>query len=543
MYTHFYGFSEKPFNVTPDPRFLFLTESHQEALSSMIYGIKERRGFISVSGEVGTGKTTLIHHLLDTLDRKVKAVFLYETQITFEQLLKEVLLELELPAGDGDKPSLIRQLNHYLIQILARDETLAILIDEAQNLSKEVMEELRMLSNLETSSSKLLQIVFVGQPELESKLNSKDLRQLKQRIGIRRQVRPLTGEESTKYIAHRLNLVGSSTSGVFTPEAVSLICQYARGIPRTINILCDNAFLIGYGLSREKIDAAIIHEVIRDMDGLVPGPESIVHGKNHGLSNVDRGPWTSSAVDRIRRGRTSYDKVSVSILTLLCVALVILLGPYMNDILHNPAKTPANSQPVNALSTGEPASAIRTGLTSNSPPAPALDPERAAIKPARPISIFPVLPTSPKTEARFMKIIAVEKGDNISSLSRKYYNLANRTFVDLILESNPEITNIHLIKPDQKIKIPEITEDSLTAQSSDGTWKVHLGTFLKAQSARPYEGEPALRGKAIEVIPRKVSPHETWYRVVAGEFESRKECLSLIQVLRAKGLLPVFRGG
>ena len=566
MYTKFYGFSEKPFNITPDPKFLFLTESHQEALSSLIYGIQERKGFISISGEVGTGKTTLIHHLLDNLDRKVKAVFLYQTHVTLDQLLKEVLLELELPVGDGDKSSLIRQLNDYLIQRLAWDENLAILIDEAQNLTKEVMEGLRMLSNLETSRSKLLQIVFVGQPELEAKLNSEDLRQLKQRIGIRRQIKPLTGEESRQYVAHRLKLVGSETPRVFTPEAVSLICQYARGIPRTINILCDNALLIGYGLSTKKIDAQIIHEVIRDLDGSVHGtqstvqqqivhsPQSTVHSKNNGLSNVDsgpsildstlsavdRGPWTSSTVER---GRSPfYNKVSITILALLCVALVILLGPkYLNDILHNPAEKPAIGKAVIARSTGEPSPAIRTGLASNSAPAPALEPEQAASKPTRPVSASLVPPASPKSEGRFTRIIAVEKGDNLYSLSQKYYNLANRTLLDHILESNREITNVHLIKFDQKIKIPEITEDSLIAQSSDGTWKVHLGTFLKRESARPYREEPTLKGKEIEVIPRQVSPQETWYRVVAGKFNNRDECLKVIDILKEKGLLAYFR--
>ena len=193
MYSKYYGFSEKPFAITPDPKFLFLGESHQEALSSMIYGIKERKGFVSISGEVGIGKTTLIYHLLDNvLDEKVKAVFINQTHVTFEQLLRDILLELEQPARDDDKASLLRQLSEYLVQNLAQDKNLALFIDEAQNLSKEVLEELRLLSNMETGSSKLLQIVLVGQPELEGKLHSEDLKQLLQRIGIRRQIRPKT---------------------------------------------------------------------------------------------------------------------------------------------------------------------------------------------------------------------------------------------------------------------------------------------------------------------------------------------------------------
>ncbi|MGD0917413.1 MAG: AAA family ATPase [Thermodesulfobacteriota bacterium] len=267
MYTQFYGFSEKPFNITPDPRFLYQTVDHREALASMIYGIKERKGFIAITGEVGTGKTTLIFTLLKELQGGVKTVFIFHTNITFVQLLVNILSELEIPIPDEKETTLLRGLYDYLIRGLSRNENLTIIIDEAQNLSREVMEGLRMLSNLETATSKLLQIILVGQPELDVKLNAADLRQLRQRIEIKRQLRPLSRKECQEYIDHRLKLVGSSSLQIFTPESISLICDYGKGIPRTINILCDNALLIGYGLSRKKIDASILYEAVRDMGG------------------------------------------------------------------------------------------------------------------------------------------------------------------------------------------------------------------------------------------------------------------------------------
>ena len=270
MYEEFFGFSQRPFNVTPDPTFLFMTDSHQEALASLLYGIQERRGFISVSGEVGTGKTTLLNYLITILDKKVKTIFIFNTLIPFEDLLKEILRNLALRAVDGTKISMIRKLNLYLLKTLERDENVAILIDEAQNLSNEVMEELRMLSNMETGEAKLLQIVLVGQPELERKLNSQELRQLKQRIGIRRQIRPLTGEESRQYIDDRLQKMGAKREDIFTPEALDLICRYSAGIFRSINIICDNAFLIGYALKKKPIDAGIIREVLGDMGIEIP---------------------------------------------------------------------------------------------------------------------------------------------------------------------------------------------------------------------------------------------------------------------------------
>jgi general secretion pathway protein A len=316
MYNEFYGFSEQPFDITPDPKFLFLTESHREALASMNYGIKERKGFISISGEVGTGKTTLIHQLLDSLERGVKVVFISQTKVTFEQLLREIILELKLRlVGEQNKLSLTRKFNQYLIKRLALDNNLAIIIDEAQHLSIEALEELRMLSNLETATAKLLQIILVGQPELEDKLNSRELRQLKQRIVIRRRILPLREEDSRRYIEHRLKIVGSSTSQVFTPDALSMICHYSKGIPRTINILCDNAFLIGHGHGKKKVNPLIIQEVIRHMEAL-PRKEWVE--ENTGYPKRNRS-WASIL-------RRLLPRISYAALPLFLLILLILLG-------------------------------------------------------------------------------------------------------------------------------------------------------------------------------------------------------------------------
>jgi general secretion pathway protein A len=263
MYNKLYGFSEKPFEVTPDPRILYLTPSHREALDSMIDGIKNRRGFISITGEAGTGKTTLIHSLLNSLDEKVKTVYIFHSTITFKELLKTILLELDLGVGEESEPAFLYRLAKYLTQMVA-DETLAIIIDEAQNLTEEVIQKLQMFSDLE---AKAIQVVLVGQPEFEDKLNSQGLSQFKQRIRIKHQIRALTGEESMDYIDRRLRLVGRSSSQMFTPKALSMVCSYAQGIPRIINILCDNAFLMGYNLSQKKIDVDIIREVIKDIEG------------------------------------------------------------------------------------------------------------------------------------------------------------------------------------------------------------------------------------------------------------------------------------
>jgi general secretion pathway protein A len=258
MYNQFYSFSEDPFNDAPDPRFLFLSQSHKKALDAVIAGINGRKGFISISGEAGTGKTILIQQLLSRPEKKTKTVFIYHPHITFEDLLRKTLLELNLPLENQDKVSLTNQFNAYLTQRLTNGGNLVIFIDEAQSLGEEVLAELQAFSNLEISISNLLQVVFVGQPGLEIKLNSRGLRQLEQKIKVRCQIRPLTDEECKGYIDHRLRLVGSSISEVFTPEAILLICQCAEGIPRVINNICHNAFWIGSLLSEGRLDSTVI---------------------------------------------------------------------------------------------------------------------------------------------------------------------------------------------------------------------------------------------------------------------------------------------
>jgi len=282
MFNKFYGFSGKPFEVNHDPKFLYLTPSHQKALDSMIDGIKNRRGFISITGEVGTGKTTLIYSLLENLDKNVMTVYIVHSTVTFKELLKTVLLELSLGILEESEPAFLFRLAKHLTRLVS-DETIAIIIDEAQNLAEDVIRRLQAFSELE---SKVIQVLLVGQPELEDTLNSQGLGPFKQRMIVKCQIRALTGEESLDYIDHRLKLVGSSSSQMFTPKAISMICSYAQGIPRLINILCDNAFLKGYRLSRKKIDGDIIAEVTKGINGPNLGGKAFLSSLTTGLTKI-----------------------------------------------------------------------------------------------------------------------------------------------------------------------------------------------------------------------------------------------------------------
>lgn len=268
MYCNFFGFSEKPFEVTPDPNFLYLNPAHQEILASLLYGIQERRGFMIVIGEVGTGKTTLLNAVLDRLPPTTKAAFIFNTDLTFKQMLLLALMDLGIIKSPRNctKAEAIHRLNEFAVSKLAHGGNTVFIVDEAQNLNRRSLENLRLLSNLETRKHKLLQIVLSGQPELDAKLAQPNLRQLAQRISIRRYATPLTKQDTFAYIMHRLSIVNYKSPQLFSNNALNLIWTHSGGIPRKINILCDNALLIGYALEKKSINEDILKEVIRDLN-------------------------------------------------------------------------------------------------------------------------------------------------------------------------------------------------------------------------------------------------------------------------------------
>jgi len=264
-YNRFYGFSEKPFEVVPDPQFFYSSPSHLSVLTSVINGIESRENLVCVTGEVGTGKTTFVHFLLHCLEEKVKTALIAYPSSTFEELISNILLGLDQTVVEETKQALLDQLNGYLMERIREEETLVVIVDEAQNLPSEVMEELGTFYEGGRWVARL-QIILVGAPELEHKISTPRLRQFDQEMGVRCQISPLTEEESMKYIDHRLKLVGSRSREVFTPEAISLVVRHARGFPRVINILCDNAFMIGYGLSKTRVDEDMVRQAIKDME-------------------------------------------------------------------------------------------------------------------------------------------------------------------------------------------------------------------------------------------------------------------------------------
>lgn len=267
MYQNFYHLTKKPFDITPDPEFLYLSPQHQETLAAMIYGIRERRGFITVIGEVGTGKTTLLHATLGQLDDQTRSSFIFNTDIAFEELLQAALVDFGLASAEEDlsRFASLERLYRFATDQFAAGKNIVLIIDEAHNLSLPCLENLRLLSNLETTRHKLLQIILSGQPELDEKLRRPEMRQLAQRINLRRYITPLNRSDTCRYIRHHLNIAGCSDPHFFDNASLGLIWGYSGGIPRKINMLCDNALLIGYGLGRKKISSAEVREAIRDL--------------------------------------------------------------------------------------------------------------------------------------------------------------------------------------------------------------------------------------------------------------------------------------
>jgi general secretion pathway protein A len=269
MYQSFYGLQEMPFNITPDPKFLYLSPTHQEALQHLKYGVNERKGFIVLIGEVGCGKTTLCRRFLNELDTtRFDTALILNPRINEDQMLRAILVELGETEIARDPHDIVIQMNRVLLERIERGRDIVLIIDEAQNLSFEVLEQVRLLSNLETDKQKLLQIVLMGQPELKLVLAQPELRQLRQRILVHHELRALTARDVAHYVQHRLTLAGSDGRPTFTRWAMRAVHRYSKGIPRIINNLCDKAILAAYIRDSDEITFWDVRRAHKDMRNL-----------------------------------------------------------------------------------------------------------------------------------------------------------------------------------------------------------------------------------------------------------------------------------
>ncbi len=272
MYRNFYGLQEKPFEITVDPRYFYLSDTHKEALAHLIYAVRERKGFALITGEAGTGKTTLVQTLLSRLNPNAKTAFIFNPKLdSNSDFLYSICEDLELAGEKGSKVDYLLRLNSYLTECYSKKEDVVVIIDEAHTLGAELLEEVRLLTNLENPRGKLLQVILLAQPELDNILNRPQFRALKQRINVRYRLRALSFKETGEYIKRRLRVAGARSTQLFTPGAIRKVHYYSRGIPRVINTVCDNALVNGYAGEDRIINAGIIRDVISDLEGKIPG--------------------------------------------------------------------------------------------------------------------------------------------------------------------------------------------------------------------------------------------------------------------------------
>ena len=263
----YYGLKEPPFDITPNPRFLFYSAKHREAFNYLLYGIRERKGFVQLTGEVGAGKTTLCRALLEHLGSSFSTALILNPVLSADQLMKAIAMEFGLEVKGMDRLEAVAALNQHLFQQVEQGKDTVLIIDEAQDLTNELLEQVRLLSNLETDSRKLLQIILLGQPELRHRLNDHRLRQLRQRITVRYHLKSLTRTEVSQYIQHRLMVSGAKGAPFFTGAAVWRVFRYSGGIPRMINAVCDKCLLAGYVQQRDRIDFRLVGFAIRELEG------------------------------------------------------------------------------------------------------------------------------------------------------------------------------------------------------------------------------------------------------------------------------------
>jgi general secretion pathway protein A len=476
MYNSYFGFLESPFNVTPDPRFFYTNPTYLEVDASLRYGIRARKGFIVVTGEVGTGKTTLLRKLLRSFETTVRSVFIFNTHISFPELLQVALLDLGLASKDLSKVRMLEELNGYLIKQLEQGHTVAMLIDEAQNLSVEALEDLRLLSNLETDQQKLLQIVLMGQPELDAKLDQPALRQLKHRVAIHGRLGPLKNEEVNSYIDFRLRMAGYEGRALFHHEAVQQIAFYSKGIPRLVNIICDNALLIAYAESRKIVSVDIIKQVARDL------------GIESQLQATDATPvLPASAAPRhtlIHKPPEEFHPPAprrfvgagvASALGLLFFAVAAtVIDPRARDI----------------------------GMTGKSLEARSHNTEMVPKEAGAEVELKP----------RGQRVI-IRHGATIYKIASDVYGANTALGMDLIKEFNPQIENLNWVFAGQDLVLPYLTRETLLKQQPDGSYNLIVASFRSRTGADEQARLLSKNGYRATITTRRVSDDLLLHRV------------------------------
>jgi type II secretory pathway predicted ATPase ExeA len=516
MYEQHFGFRESPFSITPDPRFFFANSVYLEAYANLRYGIEAKKGFIAVTGEVGTGKTTLLRKLMLSLDKTIQTVLVFNTDVTFNELLRVILRDLGLPTAGKDRLCMVEELNDYLIEQLEHGQTVCLLIDEVQHLSDESLEGLRLLSNLETDRQKLLQIVLMGQPELQEKLDQPHLRQLKQRIAIRCEIARLTDYEVGPYINFRLSVAGCDDPELFDPEAVEKIAVYSKGIPRLINVICDNALLIAFAGSQRIVSADIVGEVVRDLR-LAPDSQFAPDENNPAVPMAQPaagvGLLSSETTVQISQHRS---KGSLAAATAASLVIVILLGfasltdpeSFFMETGNSLTGYQRNLSDWALLVTGQKA-----------------DPLSLTVKVAD-----AGLQTAEIGTKSSDHRVTIQRGSTVFQIATDAYGGSAVLGMDLIKEFNPDIQNLNWINAGQDLLLPAITEEVLLRQQPDGSFRILVASFLSRREADEFAERILRDGFPVIVTAKPVSNNLVLHRLEISGLTNLQDAKQAIQI-------------
>lgn len=511
-YGQYYGFGRMPFGEGADREVFFKAETHKEALALILYGIRERKGYTVIFGEQGMGKTTLIRQAMAQLDEQTQAVLISKSHDLYYTLLKELMEKLGLRASSKSvtKGSMLHDLYEYLTQCLAKGRNIVIFLDDAHGMKDEIIEEMRLMSNLETSRTKLIQIIIVGEPELSRRLNSKHLRQIRQRIQILHRLLPLGRDESLQYIEHRLARAGRSSGDVFTPEALKAICECAGGIPQNINALCDGALTLGAERSEKPVSAGTVGDARKAAPPLIRAASSSPAIAQAAKSAL-RSPWLYAA--------------------LAVVAAGIFLGSHYLKPAPDlpPGKSVVQAAPGQKAPEADDAAGVQS---AKEVPPPGLQAEKSETQPAPPAAQQPVQATQEPTEANApVNELTIKKGTTLSSIATRHYGVVNATVLDRILESNPEIADVDLVRAGSQVRLPQDAGKAGFVTRPDGTLGIHAATFMTYREARDFAGRIGSDLGRVDIVKRRVAPAKDWYRVLVGPFASREEGRSALESL------------
>jgi general secretion pathway protein A len=527
MYQQYFGFRESPFSITPDPRFFYANSVYLEAYANLRYGIEAKKGFIAVTGEVGTGKTTLLRKLMLSLEKTIHTVLIFNTDVTFNELLRVILRDLGLPTEGKDRLSMVEELNDYLIEQLEQGRVVCLLIDEVQNLSDESLEGLRLLSNLETDQHKLLQIVLMGQPEFQVKLDQPHLRQLKQRIAIRCEIARLEDDEIGSYINFRLRAAGCVNNDLFHPDAIGKIAVYSKGIPRLINVICDNALLIAYASSQKNVSANIIREVAHDLR--LTSENQLTDNKNN-VPVPESAPRTDAFLDeasvrnerdKSRRWQTSA--IAACFIIGVFIGFAALIEPRF--FIHGAGKLFNTSQKTSQKNFNEsvlPAKDQTSGPHTITPKVATAAIQKSATD------------SSSKDHP-----VTIQYGSTIFQIATDAYGTHAVLGMDLIKEFNPQIQNLNFINAGQDLLLPALTQGTLLRHQADGSFRLAIASFLSRREADALAERLMRDGFGVIIITaRRVSNNLVLHRLEIDGLKDLQDVNQTIQIGFKNGWVP-----